>query len=215
MLKQNFSKKYLPICGTKTFHKELKKLIFRKELENTAACYTLGGTGGLRIAAELIRTMSDQRTVWCSNPTWGNHISIMEEARVNYQLYPYKHTKCILDIDTILEALTFAKKGDFVLLHACCHNPTGVDPTQSQWNQIFDFMENKGLIPFFDIAYHGFNEGRDEDIWSIRQASTIFSNIVVVYSFSKVLGMYGERSGGILVKTESATQQKSVQSNFV
>lgn len=214
LFEQDLAKTYRPIVGSPGFRKAVCELVFNEQADNIASAYAPGGTGGLRLAAELLKKNNPQATVWVSDPTWGNHFGILAEAGLQHSLYPYQHTDGVLDIDAIIASLENAQAGDAVLLHGCCHNPSGVDPSAEQWAALFDCLQRKQLLPFFDIAYHGFANGQEQDIAAIRQAYQRFDEIIVVYSFSKVMGLYGERTGSVLIKGKDAERAAIIQSNL-
>lgn len=214
LFEQDLAKTYRPITGTQAYRQAVAELVFGEQADNVASSYAPGGTGGLRLAAELLKKNRPEAKVWVSDPTWGNHFGILAEAGLSHELYPYNHVDGVLDIAAIAAALENANAGDIVLMHGCCHNPTGVDPSAEQWSELFDLLKRKQLLPFFDIAYHGFANSQEQDIAAIRQAYQSFDELIVVYSFSKVMGLYGERTGAVLVKCQDADVAAIVQSNL-
>jgi len=178
----------------------------------------LSGTGGLRVVAEFIKTyMADpMHTIYVSDPTWGNHITIFEKAGLTVKKYPYWDAgKRGLNIDGMLATLKSAPKGSLVLLHACAHNPTGVDPTTAQWNQIMDLVEANKLVPLLDTAYQGYASGDLEaDGATIRNMVARGFQCFICQSFAKNLGLYGERIGMVHIVTGSADESKKVMSQL-
>ncbi|KAH7357335.1 pyridoxal phosphate-dependent transferase [Pyrenochaeta sp. MPI-SDFR-AT-0127] len=169
--------------------------------ECTVTLQTISGTGANSLGARFLSEALKPRCVWLSDPSWVNHQNIWSLAGVETKLYPYWNaTKRILDFSKMITTLeSQAAAGDVILLHACAHNPTGVDPTKEQWERIADVCEDKGLFPFFDCAYQGFATGNlDEDAWAVRhflERGTM--EIAVAQSFSKNMGLYGERTGAL------------------
>ena len=220
LLRENilFNKQYLPICGTSAFNNAFQRLVLGSDLKAdcVASTYALGGTSALRIGCALAaQSMHDSQSIWCSDPTWPNHIQIIEAVGKEAQQYSYVYDSAgFLDVEAMLNSLSEAKSGDVVILQACCHNPTGVDPTERQWFDIFEFMRERNLTPFFDVAYHGFGVAFDADLVFIQNAQRLFPYVLVAYSFSKTLGLYGERAGGLLVTCPTASEAKAVQTHI-
>lgn len=178
---------------------------------------SLSGTGALRLGCEFIqRFLPKGTTIFYSKPTWGNHLSIFSAAGLPSKTYRYWDAKGRkLDIQGLLEDLTAAPEGSVVLLHACAHNPTGVDPTQSQWKQIAQVMKARKQLPFFDSAYQGFATGSlEEDAWAIRYFVDQGFEMFAAQSFAKNFGLYNERCGTINIVTESTKQVAAVNSQL-
>jgi aromatic-amino-acid transaminase len=165
---------------------------------------TLGGTGGLRVGADFLRRFAPGAQVWISDPSWENHRALFEAAGFTVNTYPYYDAATHgLDFDGMLRALERAPEGHVIVLHTCCHNPTGVDPTPEQWNRIIDTVRRRGLIPFLDLAYQGFGDGIDADGAVLRQFAATPGPLLVASSFSKSFSLYGERVGALSVVTAS------------
>ena len=196
---------YLPMEGLPGHRKGCQNLLFGKDApvlqqNRVATIATIGGSGALKVGADFINTWFPESKCYVSDPTWGNHIAIFEGSGVEVGKYPYydKATGTV-KFDALIEFFNTLNKNDVVLLHPCCHNPTGVDLTQQQWDQLLQVIEARGLIPFMDIAYQGFGEDMDSDAYAIRKAVDMGLPLFVSNSFSKNLSLYGERVGGLSV----------------
>jgi len=208
LLKGEKDKTYLPISGSDPFIQESQKLIFgealKKKLQKTlVGAQSLGGTGALRLAGDfLFRECT--KTVYVSDPTWPNHYGIFEAAGLEVKKYPYYNSENhSLDFERLLNSLSNAKEHSAVVLHACCHNPTGCDPSQAQWKELSSLMLKNKLIPVFDFAYQGFGQGIDEDAWAVRHFAEQGHEMFVAASYSKNFGLYGERVGSLSVITKN------------
>ena len=194
-------KEYLPIDGLAEFNKGAQGVLFGWNSPlvgdaRVASVQTLSGTGALRVVAEFLAKFRPG-PLYVSNPTWGNHNQVFASAGVQVRQYRYfdKKTKG-LDIKGMIEDLETANPGSAVLLHTCAHNPTGVDPTEAQWQQIADVCKRRQLYPFFDTAYQGFTSGSlDKDAYGLRLFLAQGFEMVVAQSFAKIMGLYGERTG--------------------
>lgn len=196
---------YLPMEGLPGHRKACQDLLFGKDApvlqqNRVATIATIGGSGALKVGADFINTWFPESKCYVSDPTWGNHIAIFEGSGVEVGKYPYydKATGTV-KFDALIEFFNTLNKNDVVLLHPCCHNPTGVDLTQQQWDQLLQVIEARELIPFMDIAYQGFGEDMDSDAYAIRKAVDMGLPLFVSNSFSKNLSLYGERVGGLSV----------------
>ena len=211
---------YLPITGIPAFTSGVQKLIFGPDSEvvktkRAATVQSLGGTGALKVGADFLATVLKNPEAVVSAPTWQNHVAIFESAGFKVGSYPYYDKKTgEIDFPAMLESLKGLKKDTVVILHACCHNPTGVDLTQEQWAQVVDVCRDKGLIPFLDIAYQGFGAGLNEDAGSIRQFADSGIPFFVSNSFSKSFSLYGERTGALTVVCKSEEEAKRVNSKL-
>ena len=216
-LEQQQSKDYLPINGAPGYGEAVRRLVFGSDHEiirnkRAVTAHTPGGTGGLRVAADLIKQEFPHGAVWLSDPTWGNHPGIFAAAGVPTRQYPYYDADAkSLDFDAMLEALTRVHEGDFVLLHACCHNPTGMDPDLDQWRQIAEVAAEQKWTPLFDFAYQGFADGVEEDAAGLRLFLRPGCELMVCSSFSKNFGLYNERTGALtLVAASDDAAQKAL-----
>jgi aromatic-amino-acid transaminase len=194
---------YLPMEGHAAYRQAVAKLLFGADLpaaEHLAIVQTLGGSGALKVGADLIARFFPQPTIWLPDPTWDNHVGIFEGAGFKTERYPYYDAQSKgLDFPAMLAKLDSLPKGAILLLHPCCHNPTGVDPTRAQWEEIIAVVEKRGLLPFFDLAYQGFAESLDEDIWPVREAVRRQIPFFLSNSFSKIFSLYSERIGALSV----------------
>jgi aspartate aminotransferase len=219
MLERGDFKEYLPIEGLAAFNKVTAELLLGAdnpiiEQQRIATVQGLSGTGSLRLAAAFIERYFPGAKVIISSPTWGNHKNIFNDARVPWSEYRYYDPKTVgLDFDGMISDIKAAPEGTFVLLHGCAHNPTGIDPTPEQWEIIADVIQEKNHIPFFDVAYQGFASGSlDADASSVRSFAARGIELLVAQSYSKNLGLYGERIGAINVvcsSPDTATRVKS------
>ncbi|MDO6425391.1 amino acid aminotransferase [Thalassotalea sp. 1_MG-2023] len=204
------TKVYIGPTGSPLFNDEMSKLIFgdHKVLsENRARTVsTPGGTGALRVAAEFIKSCKAGATIWVSNPTWANHTGLFEAAGLTVKTYPYyDHENKCLDFDGMLAALKEVSADDAVLLHACCHNPSGMDLNQEQWQQVTEVAKDIGFLPVVDMAYQGFGTGLDEDAAGLRLLANNVEEMVVCSSCSKNFGLYRERIGATTIIGKSST----------
>jgi aspartate aminotransferase len=217
------NKEYSTIDGPADLHALCRNLIFGECAANAqnriASLQALSGTGALRIVAEFVKTHLPESAheIWCSDPTWGNHPAIFRKAGMTPRVYPYwnPETKGI-NIDGMLECLrTQASEGSMVLLHACAHNPTGVDPTREQWAEIARVMKERRLIPLMDSAYQGYASGDlDYDGWATRFFEEQGFEFFLCQSFAKNLGLYGERIGCVHIVCSTAEQATRVASQM-
>ncbi len=209
---------YLPIDGIAAYNKAVQAVVFGAEHEavksgRIVTAQTLGGTGGLKIGADFVRRLNPGADAWISDPSWENHRALLEFAGFKVNAYPYYDAKSHgLDFDGMLACLNKIPAGDLVVLHTCCHNPTGVDLNSAQWQQVIEVVKARGLIPFLDIAYQGFAEGLDADAAPVRAFASACPAVLVSSSFSKSLSLYGERIGSFSVVTASKDEAARVLS---
>ncbi len=206
------SKVYIGPTGSSGFNDEMAKLIFGPDHKvlnenRSRTVSTPGGTGALRVAAEFIKSCKAGATIWISNPTWANHTGLFEAAGLTVKTYPYyDYENKNLDFDGMLAALKQVSSDDAVLLHACCHNPSGMDLNQQQWQQIAEVAKSVGFTPVIDMAYQGFGQGLDEDAYGLRLMAETVNEMIVCSSCSKNFGLYRERIGGFTIIGESSLQ---------
>lgn len=216
------SKAYLGCAGDPEFCKAIQNLTFGEDSDQDGRITTLqtpGGSAALRVAAELILRATPDTTMWVSDPTWNNHVPLLGGAGVKLQAYPYydNERNCIR-FDAMLAALRQAVPGDLVLLHGCCHNPTGMDLSVEQWQQLADVLAERNLIPFIDFAYHGFAVDLDADAYPVRLMFERFAEMIVANSCSKNFGLYRDRVGSLSIvgaSAESAAIADSQAQNIV
>lgn len=211
------SKVYIGPTGSALFNEEMSKLIFGHHkvlLENRARTFsTPGGTGALRVAAEFIASCKAGATIWVSNPTWANHNAVFEAAGLTVKTYPYyDYENKTLDFDGMLAQLKQVSADDVVLLHACCHNPSGMDLTNEQWQQVVEVTKGVGFTPLIDMAYQGFGTGLDEDAYGLRLMADNVKEMIVCSSCSKNFGLYRERIGACTLIAENASSADLVAS---
>ena len=201
------SKGYLGIDGMKEFGDATRGLLFGADHEittsgRTATIQAPGGTGALRVAAEFLATAFPEAKIWCSRPTWPNHPGIFSAAGLEVAEYGYFDAATgTLDAQALLDSLAQIPAGDIVCLHACCHNPTGVDPTPEQWQEVSRVIADGGLLPLVDFAYQGFGDGLEPDSAGLRALAGPGCKLLVASSFSKNFGLYRERVGALSVVT--------------
>lgn len=177
---------------------------------------TPGGCGALRAAAEFIQRAKPGATIWVSNPTWANHIPLLSSAGLKLREYPYyNYATHSLDFEAMQATLNEIPAGDLVLLHACCHNPSGADLSPEQWQEVARIAQNRGFVPFIDMAYQGFGEGLDEDAYGIRLLAESVPELVVAASFSKNFGLYRERAGTLSLVLANEAQASAAMSQLL
>ncbi|MDV6253840.1 amino acid aminotransferase [Vibrio sp. EA2] len=203
------TKSYLTIEGTAEYGLAVQKLLFGDDAEIVAdkrakTAQAPGGTGALRVAGEFIKRQLGDVKIWISNPTWANHNGVFTAAGIETAQYSYYNAETKdKDFDAMLNDLQAASEGDIVLLHGCCHNPTGIDPTAEEWETLAKLVAEKKLLPLFDFAYQGFAKGVEEDAAGLRTFAKYNKEILVASSFSKNFGLYNERVGAFTLVAES------------
>lgn len=214
ILADQSSKAYTGLAGDPAFGAAMRDLVLGDSIaaERVAAVATPGGTGAIRQALELIKMASPDATVWLSNPTWPNHPSIIKYLGMKMAEYRYFDSETRgIDFFGLIEDLQNLQPGDVVLLHGCCHNPTGANLRSDQIAEIIELMRRKGAIPFVDIAYQGFGDGLDQDAQITRQIAGAFDNCLIAASCSKNFGIYRERTGVLMAIAKDADQQPLTQ----
>jgi aromatic-amino-acid transaminase len=216
ILKELGPKPYLPMAGFAHYRDAVQSLVFGNDSPSRAdgriaSVQTLGGSGALKVGADFIKRYFPQSKVWVSDPTWENHRFIFERAGFEVNTYPYyDEATGGLRFDAMLEAIDKLPAKSVVLLHACCHNPTGVDLDQSQWLKIIDVLQKRDLLPFVDMAYQGFGAGLDDDAFAVRELARRGVPAFIANSFSKNFSLYGERCGGLHVISDDAAEADRV-----
>ncbi len=209
---------YLPIDGMASYNTAVRELIFGAGSELVASgrlvtIEALGGTGALKIGAEFLKVASPQRRLLISDPSWENHQALFSRAGFDVASYRYYDpVRRGIDIDGMLADLTAAEPGTVVVLHACCHNPTGYDLTPEQWERVAAVVVGRGLVPFLDLAYQGFATDVEADAAVPRRFATLGIPVLVASSFSKSFSLYGERVGGLSIVTADADEAARVLS---
>ena len=214
-VKSGSPKSYLPIDGIAAYDKAVQELVFGSEKKNTVTVQALGGTGGLKIGADFLRQISPAATVWISEPSWENHRALFEGAGFAVKEYPYYDPKTHgLNFEGMLGALKKLPAGAIVVLHSCCHNPTGVDLSKENWNSILETVQSRGIVPFLDLAYQGFADGIDADAYAPRLFAEATQPVFLSSSFSKSFSLYGERVGALSVVTGGSDEAARVLSHL-
>lgn len=218
LLSEETTKSYMPIGGDPAYGRAARELLLGAEHPALAAdrvvtFQTPGGTGGLRVAGDYLKQNHSGKTLWASDPTWANHHGIFAAAGVTVKPYPYldPHTNG-LNLDAMLGAAQGMREGDIWLLHGCCHNPTGIDPTAEQWGQIAAAAKAYGVLPLIDFAYQGFGAGLTEDAAGLKAILEANDEALICASFSKNFGLYRERVGAFHVVAKDAETAASVGS---
>ncbi len=215
---KNAARAYQPIDGNAEYNLKVQELLLGAGSTvitdgRIVTAQTLGGTGALKVGADFLRNVIGTDQVWISNPTWANHKGIFQNAGFTVNTYPYyDESRKGVDFDAMIGKLSSLPKNSVVLLHACCHNPTGVDLTKPQWDEIATVVLNNGLIPFLDIAYQGFGDSIDDDAYAVRLFVERCPNVLIANSFSKSFSLYGERIGGLSVVSGSKDESARVLS---
>ncbi len=211
------TKAYTGLAGDPAFGNAMKDLVLGDAVDHArvAAVATPGGTGAIRQALELIKMAAPGATIWFSDPTWPNHPSIINYLGMKSQTYRYfdPATRGV-DYVGMLTDLGAMLPGDVVLLHGCCHNPTGANLTLAQWDGVIKLIKEKSAMPFIDIAYQGFGDGLDEDAQATRKIASAFDNVLIAASCSKNFGIYRERTGILMAVAKDADQQALTQQNL-
>ncbi|WP_250536242.1 amino acid aminotransferase [Caballeronia sp. AZ10_KS36] len=209
-------KPYLPMAGFAHYRDAVQALVFgtgsaARAEGRIASVQTLGGSGALKVGADFIKRYFPASKVWVSDPTWENHRFIFERAGFEVNTYPYyDEATGGLRFDAMLEAIDALPAKSVVLLHACCHNPTGVDLDEAQWVRIIDVLHKRDLLPFVDMAYQGFGSGLEDDAFAVRELARRGVPAFVANSFSKNFSLYGERCGGLHVICDDAAEADRV-----
>ena len=210
------TKSYTTLAGDPAFNVAAARMILADAVptDRIASVATPGGTGAIRQALELIRMATPAATVWLSNPTWPNHPSIIKYLKMPMAEYRYFDAETRgIDFDGLLADLSAVKAGDVVLLHGCCHNPTGANLNAGQWAQVAGLLEQRQAIPFIDLAYQGFGDGLEQDAASTRMIAARFPEVLIAASCSKNFGIYRERTG-ILIALADPARRAVVQANL-
>lgn len=208
------TKKYTALSGDPAFGAAMKSLVLADSVDHArvGAIATPGGTGAIRQAFELAKLVNPDLTVWTSNPTWPNHVSILKFMGLKNEAYDYfDEVSCTVDFDAMMESLKAVKAGDLVLLHGCCHNPTGANLTLEQFELVADLILEKGATALVDIAYQGFGDGLEEDAAATRLLASKLPELLIAASCSKNFGIYRERTGCLMAISEKAEQTPVTQ----
>ena len=213
------TKTYIGGHGNPLFGKVINELVLGADSaliaeQRAGATQTPGGTGALRLAADFIAQCLPGKGVWLSNPTWPIHETIFAAAGVKISHYPYVGSDNRLDVDAMLAVLNEVPKGDVVLLHACCHNPTGFDLSHDDWQRVLEVVRRRDLLPLIDFAYQGFGDGLEQDAWSTRLFAAELPELLITSSCSKNFGLYRDRTGALIVSAKTADKLIDIRSQL-
>lgn len=213
------TKTYIGGHGNPLFGKVINELVLGADSrliaeQRAGATQTPGGTGALRLAADFIAQCLPGKGVWLSNPTWPIHETIFAAAKVKVSHYPYVGSDNRLDVEAMLAVLREVPKGDVVLLHACCHNPTGFDLNHDDWKRVLEVVRSRDLLPLIDFAYQGFGDGLEQDAWSTRLFASQVPELLITSSCSKNFGLYRDRTGALIVCATSADKLTDIRSQL-
>jgi aspartate/tyrosine/aromatic aminotransferase len=220
LLRSEATKSYLPIDGLAAYAALSQQIVFGSGHDILAAgraatVQTPGGTGALRVAADFVRRISPQATVWLSDPTWPNHPNVFASAALQVQTYPYFEAETnSVAFDRMMAALETIPTGDVLLLHACCHNPTGADLSPQQWQAVAAVCAERGVLPLLDFAYQGFGDGLDEDATGVRFVAEQCRELLVAGSYSKNFGLYNERVGALTLVAANSEAAEAAHSHL-
>ncbi|OHV12942.1 aromatic amino acid transaminase [Kushneria phosphatilytica] len=182
--------------------------------DRASATQSPGGTGALRLAADFIRSQLPGKSVWLSDPTWPNHLGIFEAAGINIERYPYVSDDNRLDFKGMRDCLASIPEGDVVVLHACCHNPSGFDLNAEQWQEVLEIVKRRKLLPLIDFAYQGFGDGLEDDAYGARLLAENLGEAIITSSCSKNFGLYRERTGCLIMVAQDSEQMQNVRSQI-
>jgi aromatic-amino-acid transaminase len=215
LYKKTQEKNYLPIDGLPEFKKNVSNLIFGDNCSslNIATFQSLGGTGALKIGADFLKSIFPENEVYISDPSWANHNGIFSGSGFKVNKYPYYSASANkLDFENMCSFLNNLRDNSIIVLHTCCHNPTGIDISHDQWVKLADIFEDRRLIPFFDMAYQGFGSDLETDAFPIRLFSDRELSLLVANSFSKSMSLYGERIGALNILCKNLQEKNNIES---
>jgi len=207
LLRTQTSKTYIGTAGDAAFNTAVQAMTFAGAVpdDRLVTIQTPGGSGSLRVAAGLLLRAREDATIWFGEPTWANHTPLLGGAGLTLKPFPYyDHEKHIIHVDAMLDTLRTIPKGDVILLHACCHNPSGFDPSEAEWREIADVIEERELLPFIDAAYQGLARNIDDDAFAIRHLASLVPEMIVSTSCSKNFGLYRDRVGSLSLMSATA-----------
>ena len=215
------TKSYVAAAGREEFNTSVEELVLgadhpARRDRRARTVQTPGGCGALRVGAELIRAAYPSATVHLSDPTWGNHAPLLGSSGLRLARYPYYDAAAhSLRFEAMLEQLDQAPAGDVVLIHACCHNPSGADLDPAQWDSLTQLLQRRALFPFLDLAYQGFGASLEQDVAALRKVVQQLPEALIAISYSKNLGLYRERVGALISISENAERADAVQSHVL
>ena len=217
LLETQNSKAYIGTAGDPLFNASMQALTFAGAApdDRLVTVQTPGGSGSLRVAAGIILRARKNPTLWVSAPTWANHVPLLGSAGLTLREYPYyDNDKRVIKVDQMLDGLRAAPKGDLVLFHACCHNPSGLDPSEEEWRAITEVVVERELVPFIDIAYQGFAKNLEDDAFAIRHLAAQVPEMMVTSSCSKNFGLYRDRVGTLSVLVDGPSSLPALGSQL-
>jgi aromatic-amino-acid transaminase len=219
LIERQTTKTYIGGHGDPAFGKVINDLVLGADSELIAqqragATQTPGGTGALRLSADFIARCLPGRGIWLSDPTWPIHETIYAAAGLKVSHYPYVGSDNRLDVEAMLATLNLVPKGDVVLLHACCHNPTGFDLSHDDWRRVLEVVRSRELLPLIDFAYQGFGDGLEQDAWAVRLFAQALPELLITSSCSKNFGLYCERTGALIVCAANAEKLLDIRSQL-
>jgi aromatic-amino-acid transaminase len=219
LAESQLTKTYIGGHGEPRFGALISELVLGNESPLLAAgrvgaTQSPGGTGALRLVGEFIAQCLPGKGIWLSDPTWPIHESIFNKVGLKVSHYPYVGADNRLNIEGMLDTLRQVPEGDVVLLHACCHNPTGFDLSHDQWQQVLDIVRSRNLLPLIDFAYQGFGDGLEEDAWAVRLFANALPELLITSSCSKNFGLYRERTGALIVTADNPQKLVDVRSQL-
>ncbi|EPC03614.1 aromatic amino acid aminotransferase [Litchfieldella anticariensis FP35 = DSM 16096] len=219
LLKNETTKSYIGSHGDPRYGRVILPMVLGEDSPvlaagRASATQSPGGTGALRLAADFIHTQLPGKGIWVSDPTWPNHLGIFEAAGLKISKYPYVDAENRLDFAGMLDALKQIPVGDVVVLHACCHNPSGFDLSREQWQDVLQVVQERELLPLVDFAYQGFGDGLDEDAFGVRLLAENLDEVLITSSCSKNFGLYRERTGCMIVVAKNNEQMENVRSQM-
>lgn len=210
------TKAYTSTAGVQGFAEVMGPLLLgQSHTAQHGVVQTPGGTGALRLMGEFLSRSGSAQRVLIGVPTWPIHASIFERAGLQVSTYAHLTPTGEFNLGALLDSIDQARPGDAVLLHACCHNPTGIDPTREQWQSILEAIQRKGLLPLFDMAYQGFGDGLDADAWALRLFCAQLPEVLISASCSKNFGLYRERTGALLVHSDNARNLQAARTQII
>ena len=207
LLRTQTSKTYIGTAGDAAFNTAVQAMTFAGAVpdDRLVTIQTPGGSGSLRVAAGLLLRAREDATIWFGEPTWANHMPLLGGAGLTLKPFPYYDPeKHIIHVDAMLDTLRTIPKGDVILLHACCHNPSGFDPSEAEWREIADVIAERELLPFIDAAYQGLARNIDDDAFAIRHLASLVPEMIVSTSCSKNFGLYRDRVGSLSLMSATA-----------
>ncbi len=220
LAEHSMPRSYLPIDGLPTYDCAVQELLFGKNSNvvrdgRVVTVQTLGGTGGLKVGTDFLRKFNPNAQVWISDPSWENHSALFESAGFKVNSYPYYDAATRgVNFNAMTDALGRLPAGSIKVLHACCHNPTGVDLSAIQWERVIEIINSRGLVPFLDIAYQGFADNLEADAAVVRNFAATCTVVFVASSFSKSLSLYGERIGALSLVAGNPEEAKRALSQI-